>query len=208
MTFESIARSTSYATITKRNKMKGMKMFSNLFVLLFKKNPLLFFSAQIFFFSLLMHPALAESNSPAAHFPSAPNARGEETLNVRLLSPIQFGKFTSASGGSVVVDARSGSCTGRGGAVMVRTTCAKGIIELRGMPGEQVVVDLPSESPMSGKDGGETILRDFTMDRENPIILGPDGKARIGVGATLTGAGAMKNGEYAGQFQVQTTVLK
>jgi hypothetical protein len=90
----------------------------------------------------------------------------------------------------------------------VRSNCAKGIIEVRGAPGEQIMVDLPGESVMSGKDGSEAILRDFTMDRENPIILGADGRARIGVGATLTGAGAMRNGEYSGQFQVQATVLK
>jgi hypothetical protein len=208
MTFETIARSTSYATITGRNKMKEMKMFSNLFVLRTKKNPVLFFCVPIFFFSLFIFPAQAESLSPAAHFPSAPNAPREETLNVRLVSPIQFGKFTSTAGGSVSVDARSGSCAGRGGAVMVKPNCSRGILELRGMPGEQVIVDLPNESPMSSDSGNEAFLRDFTMDRDNPIILGPDGRARIGVGATLTGAGAMRNGEYAGQFQVQTTVLK
>jgi hypothetical protein len=82
------------------------------------------------------------------------------------------------------------------------------VVEIRGNPGDRIMVNLPGEAPLNGGAQGGATLRDFTMDRENPIMLGPDGRARIGVGATLSSSQTLQRGDYNGQFEIQAVVLK
>lgn len=143
--------------------------------------------------------------------PGMPNFTGQRRAQVvlKLTTPVSFGSFTLGNSGSVTVDPLSGSCTTRGGAVMIKPFCSRGVMELHGAPNEQVMVYLPSQATLDASGpGGQAVMRDFKMDRENPVMIGPDGKTVIGFGATLSGHKSMRAGQYSGQFPVETMVLK
>ena len=154
-------------------------------------------------------PALAVTSTHSGKLPSSmATSFGEVQLLLRETTPINFGSFTMASNGSLVVDARSGSCQARGGAVSIKQTCTRGIVEVHGAPGEQVTLLLPSEITLHGAPNSNVQMSDFTMDHDNPITIGADGRTVVGVGATLRGFGAVTSGQFTGQFPMLATVLK
>lgn len=137
------------------------------------------------------------------------NGHNNARLYLRLTQPLTFGEFTLGASGSVMVDPRAGTCSTRGGAVLIKRTCTRGVFELHGEPGDQVMVYLPAEATLTTAGSGTPgLMRDFKMDRENPIVIGTDGRTVVGFGATLSGDRNMRAGQYAGQFQVETMVMK
>jgi hypothetical protein len=131
-------------------------------------------------------------------------------VRLRLIAPLSFGEFTAGHGSAVVVDARSGVCAARGGAVMLKTSCSRGLLDLRGPPGKQVMIHLPRQALLSptGRSKGHAVVQDFKLDRGNPVLVPPDGRLTLGFGATLTGLSHGQGERYTGDFQIETTLLE
>lgn len=133
----------------------------------------------------------------------AQEARG---IEVRRLQPLEFGQFTNDGAGTVTVDPRSGSCRASGGITMIRANCSFATIEIRGEPDSDVLVELQPEATMQNNErGGEMTLRDFTMNFDNPIHLGADGRRVIQVGATLASRGKTPVGGFNADFAITVT---
>lgn len=150
--------------------------------------------------------AATPAYSPARDFGSQTwiASAGSSQVFVRTTSPISFGEFSLGPNGRITVDPRSGTCSAQGGAVMTKNICSRGVFEVHGLPGEQVMVSLPAQSSMNP----QMIMTNFTTDKPNPLVIGADGRVVVGYGATLTSPTNVKAGAYSGDFQIQATVFK
>jgi len=136
-------------------------------------------------------PALAQLEGP-----------NDRELTARPVMPLEFGTFTNDRGGSVTVDPRSGACRSSG-VVMTRAHCSFGTVEIRGEPDQLVLVELQPETSLQNTGtAGQMSITDLTMNRQNPVQLGPDGRASVQVGATLNVPAKANAGGYNGGFSV------
>jgi len=144
----------------------------------------------------------------ALSFPAFSADAPQQEITSRILMPLEFGEFTSDRSGSVTIDPRSGACR-PSGVVMMKARCSFATVEIRGEPGDMVVVEMqPEASLQNSEKGGQMMVNNFTMNRENPITLGADGREIIQVGATLNTGSKQSSGRFLGGFNVMVNRIR
>lgn len=135
-----------------------------------------------------------------------PRAPGAPDIQVRRMQPLEFGQFTNDGAGTITIDPRSGGCRETGGITMVRANCSFATIEIRGEPDSEVLVELQPETTLQNNErSGEMTLRDFTMNLQNPVRLGQDGRAVVQIGATLASRGKVPHGGFNADYNITVT---
>ena len=135
-----------------------------------------------------------------------PHSIPRRTIRLREVSPLQFGTFTiGKGGGSLTIDPRTGSRTASGNVAPLGGGYDRGLFEISGEPGGSFSILMPNEMPMLNRSGRPGILamRKLASHPPESGMLGPDGKASVGVGAMLqTVGGKASAGEYTGVFPI------
>lgn len=134
-------------------------------------------------------------------------AEGEVSLpeiTIMPMSTLSFGTFSVERGvGSVVVDARSGSCTPKAGVVMLKNLCERGQFEIRGQPEAQILVELlPGDAAVGAQ------LKNLTLYPSGILKLGLDGKARVQVGGEFFAQSSQRSDTIDTQYMVSVNYLK
>lgn len=126
-----------------------------------------------------------------------------DTIRIREIMPIHFGRFTVERGvGSVEVDARSGACQPHN-AVMIRALCERGQFEIYGAPGSRVLVQVIA----GGNQAGATLDRVTTYPADGILTIGANGLAYVYIGGRMTVAQQKNRNELQVNYQLDVNYL-
>lgn len=133
----------------------------------------------------------------------ADEAAPRAPLTVELIEDLRFGKVVAdpVRNGEVLVDAVSGRKLVRGGVYDFGGSHSRAEIRLSGEPDARYVVLVPDTVSLSGR-GGQAVLTDIVVSPDRVGRLGPDGRAIVYVGATLTVRPALAGSSFGGTFQI------
>ncbi len=131
------------------------------------------------------------------------NRPGERPLTLEIFADLNFAKLamTGREGGSVAVDAASGTKRTGGAVVNLGGMAITGRGRVTGEPLREVRIDLPQRVPMTAPGGGIAELTDFSTDLPNHPTLDANGELSFSFGARLV----MRNaggGNYRGRIPI------
>ncbi|MCH8998814.1 MAG: DUF4402 domain-containing protein [Proteobacteria bacterium] len=123
-------------------------------------------------------------------------------LRVEAVEDLGFGKVVAGGGGGqVVLDPATGRKTARGGAFDLGGYASRAEFIIRGTPNARFAILLPDRVTLSGK-GGKVVLRNLTSSPRHFGRIGPNGAARVYVGATLELRRNPPTGTFRGAFSI------
>ena len=128
---------------------------------------------------------------------------GERPLAIEIWADLSFAKLamTSRSGGSVEVDAQTGSKSTQGDMISLGGTPVTGHGRITGEPLRRVRIDLPARVAMSTPDGGSAELTDFTISLPANPSLNANGELEFSFGARLVIKDG-RGGNYRGRIPI------
>lgn len=162
---------------------------------------------------LFLAPALLMAGAPAAAAPcllcaqdgtaSPVSARNSETpLRVEVETQLDMGRVAvGAMGGEVEIDPASGARRVRGDVVDLGGFALSGTVTVRGEPGAEVRVILPTSVDLQGGHGRTARVTGLVTDLSAAPRLGPDGRLQFRFGGRLQIAG-LDDGDYRGRIPV------
>ena len=156
--------------------------------------------------------ALAVASAPAASAQcllcapdkatSAAAREAEVPLRVEVETRLDMGRIAvGAMGGEVAVDPVSGARRLSGDVVDLGGFALTGTVTVRGAPGAEVRVILPTSVDLEGGHGRTARVTDLITDLSAAPRLGPDGRLQFRFGGRLQIAGA-DDGDYRGRIPV------
>ncbi|WP_249340039.1 DUF4402 domain-containing protein [Sphingopyxis sp. L1A2A] len=133
---------------------------------------------------------------------SATAREAEVPLRVEVETRLDMGRIAvGAMGGEVAVDPVSGTRRLRGDVVDLGGFALTGVVTVRGAPGAEVRVILPTSVDLEGGHGRTARVTDLITDLSAAPRLGPDGRLQFRFGGRLQIAGA-DDGDYRGRIPV------
>ena len=133
---------------------------------------------------------------------SAAARETEVPLRVEVETRLDMGRIAvGAMGGEVAVDPVSGARSLRGDVVDLGGFALTGTVTVRGAPGAEVRVILPTSVDLEGGHGRTARVTDLITDLSAAPRLGPDGRLQFRFGGRLQIAGA-DDGDYRGRIPV------
>ncbi len=138
--------------------------------------------------------------------PDKPDARiarkAEVPLRIDVETQLDMGRVAvGAMGGEVEVDPISGVRRVRGDVVDLGGFALTGVVTVRGEPGAEVRVILPSSVDLEGGNGRTARVTGLVTDLSASPRLGPDGRLQFHFGGRLQIAG-LDDGDYRGRIPV------
>lgn len=133
-------------------------------------------------------------------YPGSENKRG---LSVEFVEGLNFGRVLASNAveGKVVINPATGLKESHG-AFDLGGEYSRGEIAIHGIPGKRFRVSLPQKVVLTARGAMATVLSDFSTYPSSTGILGPDGKAVIYLGATLTLKPNQQGSNSAGKINV------
>lgn len=134
--------------------------------------------------------------------PSAVMREAEVPLRVEVETRLDMGRIAvGAMGGEVAVDPVSGARRLSGDVVDLGGFALSGTVTVRGAPGAEVRVILPTSVDLEGGHGRTARVTGLATDLTAAPRLGPDGRLQFRFGGRLQIAGA-DDGDYRGRIPV------
>ena len=118
---------------------------------------------------------------------------------MELVEDLSFGKVVpgNARNGVIVIDPLTGRKTALGGAMDLGGYHSRAEYIVRGTPNTRFVITLPRSVTLKGKKGSLVLTR-FTSSPRKVGRIGPNGEAKVYVGAALRFQGKAAEGRYSG----------
>jgi len=133
---------------------------------------------------------------------SAAAREAEVPLRVEVETRLDMGRIAvGAMGGEVAVDPVSGARRLSGDVVDLGGFALSGTVTVRGAPGAEVRVILPTSVDLEGGHGRTARVTGLITDLSAAPRLGPDGRLQFRFGGRLQIAGA-DDGDYRGRIPV------
>ncbi len=133
---------------------------------------------------------------------SAVAREAEVPLRVEVETRLDMGRIAvGAMGGEVAVDPVSGARRLSGDVVDLGGFALTGVVTVRGAPGAEVRVILPTSVDLEGSHGRTARVTGLATDLNAAPRLGPDGRLVFRFGGRLQIAGA-DDGDYRGRIPV------
>lgn len=150
---------------------------------------------------MLAAPAAASAECRLCYSDST--RAGERPLNLEIQVDLNFARLALAGreGGSVELDAASGSKRTGGSVVNLGGMAVVGRGRITGQPLREVRVDLPGTVAMSAADGGAAELTGFSTDLPARPTLDANGELTFRFGARLVLRGG-DGGNYRGRIPI------
>lgn len=160
----------------------------------------------IFAFALALAGAPAVSAQCLLCAPGKPISAAvrsaEVPLRIEVETRLDMGRIAVGTmGGEVEIDPVSGARRLRGDVVDLGGFALTGIVTVRGEPGAEVRVILPTSVDLEGGHGRTARVTDLITDLSAAPQLGPDGRLRFRFGGRLQIAG-VDDGDYRGRIAV------
>lgn len=125
-------------------------------------------------------------------------------LAVSTTTALQFGAFSTLTGGTLTVDGSGTLSTSGDVAPSSSQSVAPARFTLAGEAGATYAVTLPGSAELSHESAEATTLTigAFTSHSSSPLALDSSGEAELAVGATLTIPASAALGTYTGSFEI------
>lgn len=126
-------------------------------------------------------------------------ADAQTPLTIEQKRDMKFGDWAPDPhfSGTVTIPASADSASSTGGMTSFGGQIRRARFEINGEKKAYVFVTLPSSITISkGTTGNTMVVDSFTMDQQNPIYLGNNGRKVINIGATLRFDANQTQGNY------------
>lgn len=158
------------------------------------------------FAMLVLWPASASAQCQLCTAPGSStrisSADRAATLQVEVETQLDFSRVaTGAMGGEVALDPVTGARRLQGDLVDLGGFALTGVVHVRGTPGAELRVTLPSVIHLVGDNGKEARVVGLATDLTAAPRLGPDGSLRFRFGGRLQ-VSSSDDGDYRGRIPI------
>jgi hypothetical protein len=134
--------------------------------------------------------------------PATASRKADTPLRIDIETQLDMGRVAAgASGGEVALDPVTGARRLSGDVRDLGGFAVTGIVTVRGEPGAEVRVFLPTSVDLESGSGGTARVTGLATDLGAAPRLGPDGRLQFRFGGRLQVAGS-GNGDYRGRIPV------